>query len=63
MFKDYDFYHPTVRAEYDEKHKWWILLRGSETFYDKNRNLRTWDTEEEALAWVEKNHPEYKIEK
>lgn len=61
MLKDYNYYHPTVKAEYNKKHDWWILVRGPNTFYDENRYLRTWDTKEEALAWARENHPEYEI--
>jgi hypothetical protein len=61
MFNGYDYYHPSVRAEYDKKHNWWILLRGPETFYDENNCLRVWDTKEKALEWVKVNHPRYEI--
>jgi hypothetical protein len=61
MWKDYDFYEPIVKAEYDKKHEWWILLRGPETFYDENNRLRVWDTKEEALEWVQINYPKYKV--
>lgn len=61
MFKDYDFYKPTVKAEYDKKHDWWVLSRGPETFYDEDNRLRVWDTKEEALEWVRINHPRYKV--
>ena len=61
MNKSYDYYHPTVKAEYNEKHNYWILLRGAETFYDECNKLRTWNTKEEALDWVKINHPRYSI--
>lgn len=61
MFKGYDFYHPSVRAEYDAKHGYWILCRGIETFYDENNVLRVWDAKEKALAWVRANYPQYRI--
>jgi hypothetical protein len=61
MYKDYDYYHPSVKAEYDKKHEWWILLRGPETFYDEDNRLRIWLTKEDAIKWVRENHPEYKI--
>ena len=61
MFRDYDYYHPTVRAEYDAKHNWWILVRGPDTFYDEENKLMTWNTKEAAQEWVKKNYPKYKI--
>lgn len=61
MSKEYDYYNPTVKAEYDKKHDWWILLRGPETFYNERNVLMTWDTKEEALEWVKINHPRYRI--
>ena len=61
MYKDYNFYNPTVKAEYDKKHNWWILLRGPETFYDEDRKMRVWDTKEEAIKWIQINHPEYEV--
>lgn len=61
MWNNYDWYNPTVKAVYDKKHEWWMLLRGPQTFYDENNRLRIWDTKEEALEWVKINHPEYKV--
>ncbi len=42
---------------YHEKHKTWRLLRGRETFYDKDRYLREWETKEEAVEWAKANFP------
>jgi len=56
MYNSYDYYHPTVKAEYNEKHGYWILLHGPETFYDDENRLRTWDTKDEAINWAKKNN-------
>ena len=61
MYKDYDYYNPSVKVKYDKKHDYWILLRGPETFYNEICELRTWDTREEAIEWLRVNHPEYKV--
>lgn len=61
MYNGYDFYNPTVKAQYDKKHDWWILLRGPETFYDENNRLRVWNSKEEALEWAQINQPKYRI--
>jgi hypothetical protein len=61
MWNNYDFKRPSVRAEYDEKHNWWILLRGPETFYDEERRLMVWDSKKSAFEWVRHYHPEYEI--
>ncbi|NOR88993.1 MAG: hypothetical protein GQ524_01950 [Anaerolineales bacterium] len=43
--------------------KWgYYLLRGRETFYDKNRALVIFDTREEAIAWSEKHLEQTPIE-
>lgn len=40
---------------YNEKHKWYYLKRGRETFYDEDRYIRRWDTPEEAAEWCRNN--------
>jgi hypothetical protein len=30
----------------------WLLMQGRETFYDENRNIRSWPTRDEARAWA-----------
>ncbi len=48
-----------LAAEYDEKHGYWILKWGRETFYDEQRQLRTWPTAEAALCWAMNNLPAF----
>jgi len=48
-----------VIPTYNVKHNYWILERGTETFYDEKRYLRTWNTKEEAIEWLLANHPEF----
>lgn len=43
-----------VIAVWSQKHGH-ILMRGSETFYDEDRRLRSWETAEEAAEWAMEN--------
>lgn len=52
---------PTVIPTYSVRHNYWYLAWGTETFYDKNRNLLTWDTKQEAINWAEVNRPDLKV--
>jgi hypothetical protein len=47
-----------VSAEYNEKHDWWILKHGNETFFNEKHEMMTWDTKQEAIDWARTNHPE-----
>ena len=44
-----------VVTYYNKKHKTWRLLQGRQTFYDKDRYLREWETEAEAIEWAKAN--------
>ena len=40
---------------YNFKTDKFFLQRGRETFYDEDRAIREWDTEDEARAWAVSN--------
>lgn len=44
---------PIVPKFYERKNHW-ILVQGRESFYDKERNLITFPTEEKALEYLNK---------
>ena len=50
-----------VIATYNPRHDYWYLARGTETFYDERRFLRTWETKQEAIDWLIDNHPEFTL--
>ena len=44
-----------VVLEYSERHDYYFLTRGPETFYDDDRYIRVWSTPEEAIIWCEES--------
>lgn len=42
---------------YDMKHEFWKVLRGRETFYDKDRYLITFKSSEDAEKWANMTFP------
>ena len=48
----------TITTSYNERREKWILLRNErETYYNNKREMREWDTEEEAIEWIEARNP------
>ena len=44
-----------IIAFYYERRETWILKQGNETFYDEERRMREWQTEQEAIDWARDN--------
>ena len=39
--------------KYNEKHDYYFFQMGRETFYNKARYMKTWETPEDAIIWFE----------
>ena len=61
LFGDYKLKvgHWTITTFYDKRRKQWrLMIDNRETFYNDKRELREWETEEEAIEFVEAVYPE-----
>jgi hypothetical protein len=43
---------------YDKRRAMWRWIRGNETFYNERNELIEFSTSEEAVEWIEREHPE-----
>ena len=44
-----------IKIEFYKRRGTYILVQGSETFYNEDRELREWGTAEEAALWAKEN--------
>ncbi len=51
---------PTVSLAHNANYGWYLAW-GQETFYDEQRNWRTWDSPEQAANWLRENHPKLRL--
>jgi hypothetical protein len=49
-------------VRYNDRHGFWFVTRGKETFYDDQRRLYAFDSAADAAEWCAKNHPGVEVQ-